>query len=85
MSNRKGENMEFRNNSGLEFKDISSEQSRTYHFADRSFTIVEPMKLNVSASGGHRLFDSAGTSHYIPAGWLHLEWTAKEGKPHFDF
>ncbi|WP_028003164.1 hypothetical protein [Sinorhizobium meliloti] len=77
--------MEFRNNSGLEFKDISSEVSRTYHFAQRSFTIDEPLKLNVSASGGHRIFDASGKSHYIPAGWLHLEWVAKEDAPHFDF
>lgn len=77
--------MEFRNNSGLEFKDISSEASRTYLFPHGiKVKISEPQKLNVSASGGHRVFDSAGTSHYIPSGWVHLEWVAKEGKPHFD-
>lgn len=76
--------IEFINNSGLEFKDISSEVARTYHFAERSFTIDQPLRLHVSASGGHRIFDASGKSHYVPAGWLHLEWTAKAGRPHFD-
>lgn len=77
--------IEFINASDLSFKDISSEKHRTYHFAQRSFTITEPLWLNVSASGGHRIFDAAGTSHYVPAGWVHLEWTAKPGSAHFEF
>lgn len=75
---------EFINASGLEFKDISSEVSRTYHFAQRSFTIAEPLRLHVSSSGGHRIFDAYGKSHYVPTGWLHLEWTVKPGRPHFE-
>lgn len=74
----------FINKSGLEFVDISSEHYRTYTFpGGRSVTIDEPLKLNVSDSGGHRIFDRQGLSHYVPPGWLQLTWEAKPGRPHF--
>lgn len=74
----------FKNDSGLKFVDISSEAYRTYVFGkDVTVTITEPLHLNVSASGGHRVFDSAGVSHYIPKGWIHLMWKARDGSPHF--
>ncbi len=73
----------FKNESGLDFSDISSEQYRTYTFPTTVVTIKEPTHLNVSASGGHRLFDVSGKSHYIPTGWVHLEWEAKKGQPNF--
>jgi hypothetical protein len=77
---------EFINKSGLEFVDLNSEQSRTYDFGDgNTVTVDEPLKLNVSKSGGHRIFDAFGISHYIPGGWVHLSWVVKPGKPHFDF
>ena len=61
--------------------DISSEEYRTYHFpGGESVMIVSPHKLHVSDSGGHRVLDSNGISHYIPATWIHLEW---KGDPHF--
>jgi hypothetical protein len=76
--------MDFVNTSDLEFSDISSEESRIYVFpGGDSVILTNPLKLNVSASGGHRVFDGFGVSHYIPAGWIHLSWQAKEGKPHF--
>lgn len=81
--------IEFRNASKVEFSDLSSEQYREYSFAKEGkvvkLRIEAPLKLAVSASGGHRVFDAAGKSHYIPADWFHLEWEAKDGKPHFDF
>jgi len=64
----------------LIFKDISSEEYRTYDFPDYSITIEKPLKLNVSSSGGHRVLDFEGVSHYIPSGWRHLEW---KGSPPF--
>ena len=73
----------FNNQSGLEFTDISSESYRTYTFAAGKVTISNPTHLNVSTSGGHRLFDGQGKSHYVPAGWLHLEWEPKDGAPNF--
>ena len=74
----------FNNATDLEFTDISSELWREYQFlgGDR-IRIEEPLKLNVSESGGHRIFDSAGISHYIPAGWVHLQWAVKDGAPNF--
>jgi hypothetical protein len=80
----------FINESGLDFTDISSELYREYEFppsGDRICNDVihinSPMKLNVSKSGGHRIFDENGVSHYIPSGWIHLSWCVKDGQPNF--
>ena len=73
----------FRNESGLKFKNIESESYRTYVFPDREVTIMKPLALNVSKSGGHRVFDASGTSHYVPKGWIHLKWEVEENEPHF--
>ena len=75
---------EFKNATNLEFADISSEQWREYQFLGGDVIRIDsPLKLNVSESGGHRIFDAEGVSHYIPAGWIHLKWTAKDGAPTF--
>lgn len=75
---------DFQNASDLEFVDISSEKWREYRFLGEEIVRIEaPLKLNVSASGGHRIFDADGVSHYIPAGWIHLMWTSKDGQPNF--
>jgi hypothetical protein len=74
----------FNNASNLNFTDISSEEYRTYHFTSGyTIRIDAPTLLNVSPSGGHRLFDASGMSHYIPKGWVHLKWKARPGSPHF--
>jgi hypothetical protein len=75
--------MELRNESGLAFTDISSESWREYDFGATSVRLTEPIALNVSKSGGHRVLTADGISHYVPPGWKHLSWTAKEGRPHF--
>lgn len=76
--------LELRNESGLEFTDISSEQQREYIFRDgATATIENPLYLNVSDSGGHRILDTQGTCHYIPTGWVWLQWKVKDGAPHF--
>jgi hypothetical protein len=73
----------FRNESGLTFKKIESEHSRTYLYPDgQEILIHEPVALNVSKNG-HRVFDAYGQSHYIQGGWRHITWTVKDGKPHF--
>jgi hypothetical protein len=75
--------MQFKNESGLEFTDISSEAFREYTLANGgALRIDQPLHLHVSESG-HRVFAADGTSHYIPKGWLALKWQAKEGSPHF--
>ncbi len=76
--------MELRNESGLAFTDISSEQWREYAYPDGGLLLIKgPIALNVSKSGGHRVLDGAGVSHYIPKGWRHLKWQVKDGLPHF--
>jgi len=75
--------MEFINKSNLEFTDISSELYREYFFADGEIVRIDkPLKLHVSERG-HRLFDDAGQSHYIPFGWRRLTWKTKDGLPNF--
>lgn len=74
----------FDNATDLAFEDISSELYREYRFLGGDMVRIEaPLKLNVSESGGHRIFDAKGVSHYIPAGWIHLSWVAKDGEPNF--
>jgi hypothetical protein len=74
----------FINESGLDFTDISTEAYRTYEFANNEkVTINSPSKLNVSQSGGHRIFDREGISHYIPPKWKHLYWKSFDGEPNF--
>jgi hypothetical protein len=71
--------VEFRNDSGLDFKDISSEQWREYTFSDgQAVRIEKPIKLYAS-DNGHRILDAQG----VPLGWIHLKWLAKDGEPHF--
>ncbi len=75
--------MELKNESSNKFVDISSEESRHYDFpGGDTVHISKPCWLSVS-SGGHRLLDADGVSHYVPKGWFHLRWKAKEGQPHF--
>ena len=68
----------------VEFADISSELFRQYEFPDGYIVRIEsPTLLYVSKSGGHRLVDASGISHYVPCGWRHLWWKSKEGQPYF--
>lgn len=71
--------------SSQKFHDISNEIKRTYQFKDADVTIERPLKIHVSASGGHRVLDRAGVSHYIPSGWYHLYWEVDPGTAVFSF
>lgn len=63
--------------------DISSELYREYRFNNENTVRIEnPLKLKVSG-GGHRVLDGQGISHYIPKGWFHLSWKARDGQPAF--
>ncbi len=67
-----------------EFTDISSEQYRVYVFAnEEKVKIDKPQWLNVSPSGGHRIIDASGFSHYIPCRWIHLYWLVYEDAFYF--
>jgi hypothetical protein len=75
---------ELLNDSKLTFIDISGESTRSYRFPGGDvIKINQPIALNVSRSGGHRLLDALGESHYIPKGWLQLSWCVKEGRANF--
>lgn len=81
---RSHETKAFRHSCTGEFTDISSEATRTYNFGQKGFVkINHPLYLNVSNSGGHRIFSEDGQSHYIPSGWIHLSWTVRVGEPNF--
>lgn len=69
----------------LNFKSVENEQWREYDFGDSKIRIDNPLCLDVSASGGHRVLAADGVSHYVPKGWKHLTWKVKEGEPAFDF
>ncbi len=78
--------MELRNQTELEFTCINSERQRVYSWANGGSVVINlPEWLNVSQSGGHRILDSRGVSHYIPCGWIHLSWRPcdEENGPHF--
>jgi hypothetical protein len=77
-----------KNNSKHKFTSIASEAYREYTFPAPQgryvkVRIEKPTELSVSESGGHRLLDAEGVSHYVPSGWIHLSWKAKEGEPNF--
>ncbi len=74
----------FINVSGLQFMDISSELYRVYEYPDGTeVTLYEPLLLHVSQSGGHRVYDLTGTSHYIVPGFVHIHWAVRDGEPNF--
>lgn len=82
-----GYDIVFRHSVDQEYKDISEEEYREYHYYDEKnkkepiiVRIDQPLALNVSNSGGHRIFDSKGISHYIPWGWKHLVWKASSDR-----
>lgn len=67
----------------MEFKDISNEKYREYTFFKEGelckLRIDKPQWLNYNPkSGGHRIVDAKGMSHYVPGGWIHLTWDAKD-------
>jgi len=74
------------NNPQLGFKSLETECFRVYVFpGGHEIRIDGPVALNVSASGGHRVLDVCGVSHYIPPTWIHLWWVTKKGHKPFSF
>lgn len=76
------------NKTDLEFTDISSEEYRIYTYicSNGDLTNVKvnnPIGLNVSKSGGHRIIDSNGVCYYIKPEWIMITWKSKLGQPHF--
>ena len=70
---------------GLEFKDISDEEVRSYMFARTRVVVDCPIALRVSDSGSHYVIDDEGVVHCVPKGWVSLSWRNKPGKLHVRF
>lgn len=75
----------FRNETDLDFTDISSELYREYTFPHgEKIRIDRPLVLCVKQdSGSHRIWDAHGVSHRVSPGWIEMKWEVKEGEPHF--
>lgn len=77
---------EFEEKGPAPWRSLLSEVRRTYVFPGGEKVVIEnPLRLNVSASGGHRVLDGAGVSHYVPEGWHHLFWETEPGAEPFAF
>lgn len=75
----------FRNGTDLVFSDISSEKYREYIFPNGAqYKINAPVYINVSKSGGHRIYSADGVSHYVnpSEGWA-IRWEVSDGQPNF--
>lgn len=71
---------------GMQFRSISNEKWRKYEYSDgNSVHITKPLWLNVSKSGGHRVLDEKGVSHYVREGWRNIKWQVKDGCSPFAF
>lgn len=66
-----------------EFEDLSHEQERTYQFDNHVLTIEDPVALNTTGSGSHKVLDSRGVSYDIYPKWNYIAWKSEEGTPHF--
>lgn len=75
----------FLNESELIFNDISSEKEREYIKYNEHLKIDgQPLYLNVSKTGGHRLYTSTGWCYYVqPKEAWAIRWKVLEGKPNF--
>jgi len=76
---------DFRNETDLEFEDVSSEKYREYTFPNGAkLRIDNPIFLHVKEdSGSHRIWDAQGRSHRISPDFIEITWESKEGEPHF--
>lgn len=73
--------------SGMKFKSVEDEKWRKYIYPGGEYVLIEnPVLLNVNTdSGGHRVLDSDGYSHYVKAGWLEIIWKVVDGAEPFAF
>jgi len=66
----------------LKWKNIDHEVYREYSFAIDGkiirVRIHNPVLLNVSKSGGHRILDVDDVSYYIPFKWISLIWETND-------
>jgi hypothetical protein len=72
-----------RNDTKLNFIDISSEEFREYNFGSNGTIRINFPQFLSAGPNGHRILDNDEVSHYIPKGWISLSWKAREDAPHF--
>ncbi len=69
----------------LEWNDISNELYRVYTFPNGEVVRIDkPLRIAVSQRG-HRIETQDRVGHYVPLGWIHIEWVVKDGTPVFVF
>lgn len=74
----------FNNETDLEFTDISNEIERHYIFPNGTELLINnPLWLNVSKSGGHRIKAKYNCYYVKPSESWYIRWTVEEGKPDF--
>lgn len=63
--------------------DINSEEYREYVFSDSIYRIDNPVSVDVTDSGSHRVVDSDGVTHRPATNWIALRWKPKSGEPSY--
>lgn len=64
----------------LTFKSTENERWRDYVWADGFVLhIPEPLWVNVSKSGGHRVIDKQKRCYYVHSSWRYITWEGKRG------
>lgn len=85
MSKKNAKKIVMINGTDLSFNDITTERFREYQFPNgKTYRIEQPLAINVSSTGGHRVFSADGVSHYVQPkeGWA-IKWKAHKGQPNF--
>jgi hypothetical protein len=76
---------------GVDLKDISNEEYRSYDFVDTisanllTLAIENPVGLWVRPSGAHNVIDRYGVVHYVPKTWVSFQWKPRHGTPMIEF
>jgi hypothetical protein len=55
------------------------EEWREYRFPGNEIVRIESPQFLIVSDNGHRVFGLDDISHYIPYGWIHLQWKNKSG------
>lgn len=76
--------VELRNATSLPFRSVEGEEWRRYTYPDGTVVTVNKVRyLAVVDNDNAYLLDETGRAHFIPRGWVHLEWVVEADAPHF--
>lgn len=60
------------------WKDISKEKYRTYHYPNKEQLFIDnPIAVDLRPSNGHVVVREDGKAFYVPPVWLYIEWENK--------